>query len=145
MVAKELGFVVKIEPDDDGEWYVNEAVNTCSNCSEKQDVIDQIKDELESKTQKVFELESAMKRMQDIHKIEIQELKHKLDESSQKDDETNEFYEVERLVDHKRVGAKQMFLVKWKGYDDSHNNWVERKNLDCKNLLQMYLKTKKFD
>lgn len=141
MLAKEFDFIVKKEPEDDEEWYVNEAVNVCSNCSEKDVLIKQIKDELESKTQKVFGLETDLKRMADAHRIEIQELEVKLQRPNN-NNENDGFYEVESLLDHKQVGCKLQFFVQWKGYDESHNTWVEKKDLHRKNLLQKYLKSK---
>lgn len=126
MVAREFDFVVKNEPEGDDEWYNNEVVNTCSGCSDKQALIDQIKEDLKLKTQKVFDLQTAIKRMEDVHNIEIQELNMKLEQSSH-GTANNEVYEVERLLDHKQVGSQQQFFVKWKGFDESHNTWVKKK------------------
>jgi hypothetical protein len=51
------------------------------------------------------------------------------------------FYKVERILSHriKRVGKKKIreFLIKWQGYDDTHNSWEPEKNL-TPDLLQDY-------
>lgn len=139
MVAKELDFIVKNEPKEDEDWYVTEVVNVCSDCAEKNVLIDNMAKQLKYSEEKITELETAMKRMKDAYTMEIDDWKMKMAKS---DDKKEEFYEVECLLDHKIVGKKQTFLVKWHGYDDSHNSWVEQKNLHCKKILQKYLKTK---
>lgn len=39
-------------------------------------------------------------------------------------------YEIEKVVDKKVVRRKAKYLVKWKGYDDSHNTWHDVWDLD---------------
>lgn len=141
MVVKELDYFIKKEPQNNDQWYVSEAVNTCSNCVEKQVLIDQLENDLKIKTQNVLELEMEAKRMGDVHKIEVQELKLKFEQKNHKT-EDKEFYEVECILDDKHVGGKQKFFVKWEGYNESHNTWVDTKDLHCKKLLQKYLKSK---
>lgn len=142
MVARELDFIIKKEPENDEQWYINEAVNVCSGCADKQATIDQLKNDLETKTQKVLELEANAKRMLSAKEIEIQELKIKLKQSSQVPVH-DEIFNVERILNHKQVGGKQKFLVKWENYDNRHNSWVNEKDLHCNKLLQQYLKSKK--
>ena len=52
-------------------------------------------------------------------------------------------YQVEQILSMriKRVGKRkvQEFLIKWLGYDDSHNSWEPRKNL-TEDLLVNYPK-----
>ncbi|EFQ96955.1 hypothetical protein MGYG_09215 [Nannizzia gypsea CBS 118893] len=38
-------------------------------------------------------------------------------------------YEVERILDEKRINGKIHYLVKWKGYDDSENTYEPMRNL----------------
>lgn len=139
IVAKELDFIVKNEPKDDEEWYVNEAVNICADCAEKDSLIDKMAKDLTSSKEKITELETAIKLMKNSHAIEIEDLKMKVTQSN---NENDGLYEVEKLLDHKKVGNKQQFLVKWQNYDESQNCWVDRKNLHCKDILQKYLKSK---
>lgn len=143
MVARELDFNVKTEPNDEEKWYVNETVKVCSSCVEKQAIINQYKDELAAKTQENFDLELAMKRMEDAYKMEVEELKLKLEQPCT--ETSNDVFEVECLLNHKQVKSKQLFLVKWKGYDNRHNSWVEKKNLNCKKILEKFLEAKKLN
>jgi chromobox protein 1 len=38
-------------------------------------------------------------------------------------------YEIEKLMDKRVVKGKVQYLVKWKGYGDFDNTWVEEANL----------------
>lgn len=50
-------------------------------------------------------------------------------------------YEVERLLSHKIENRKKYFLVRWKGYDSTHDSWESAKNLtNSTKILNAYLK-----
>jgi hypothetical protein len=34
------------------------------------------------------------------------------------------YYEIEKIIDVKKFRKSFKFFVKWKGYDESHNSWV---------------------
>lgn len=108
-MAKELDFIVKNEPKEDEEWYVNEAVNFCSDCVQKDSLIEKMAKDLTSSKEKITELETAIKRMKNAHELQIEDLKMKVTQSN---NENDGLYEVEKLLDHKKVGNKQQFLVK---------------------------------
>lgn len=172
MLAKEYEFEIKEEPRDENSWYSTETVQTaecCIDCAEKQETIDSLtaknqrlegelqdlKKDLDAKSQSITELEMVLKRKESAHKIEIEEMNLKmqhispkysnesLDESSK--NEPNDQYDVEKLLNHKIKNGDQMFFVKWKGYDNRHNSWVKRSDLSCKKILQKYLKSHKLD
>jgi hypothetical protein len=44
-------------------------------------------------------------------------------------DDTEQEYEVEQILDDKRVSGKPYYLVKWKGYDTLENTWEPIENL----------------
>ena len=53
------------------------------------------------------------------------------------DDEAE--YEVQSILDFKRVSGKPYYLVKWKGYSDEENTWEPTENLrSCSNLLHQF-------
>jgi len=68
--------------------------------------------------------------------------------SSQRKDFTSdkEEFEVEQLLGHKLVNEdgnrEDKFLVKWRGYDNSHNTWEPRSELmrNCRDLVLNYEK-----
>ena len=49
-------------------------------------------------------------------------------ESSSSDVPENE-YEVEKVLNHKQIGNRMKYYVKWKGYDSSENTWEPESNL----------------
>lgn len=52
-------------------------------------------------------------------------------------------FEVENLLNDEFRRGKHYFLVKWKGYDASHNSWEQQSNLNCPKILKKYLDNKK--
>lgn len=63
------------------------------------------------------------------------------DESMDSEDEDD--FEVEMLLDHKRIKKTLQFLVRWKGCGSSDDTWVSQRDLNCPKLLESYLKEKK--
>lgn len=58
-------------------------------------------------------------------------------------DKKKNYFEVEKILDHKYIGQERHFLIKWKGYSARYSTWEREKNLDgCLNLLQNYLRSK---
>lgn len=51
-------------------------------------------------------------------------------------------YEVEEILDVKTIKKTKHCLVRWKGFDEEHNSWEPRKNLQCTELLKMYERRK---
>lgn len=52
-------------------------------------------------------------------------------------------YTVEKVIDRKLVKGKVFYLLKWEGYPDSDNSWVQAKNIHCPLLIKEYEKTRK--
>ena len=53
-----------------------------------------------------------------------------------------EEYEVESILDSRRSGRgrKLQYLVKWKGYSDAENQWVDAKDVHADQLLDQFRK-----
>lgn len=57
-----------------------------------------------------------------------------------------EEFEVETILDYKKVRDEVLFLVKWKGYADLHNSWEPENNLtNCDAILLEFKKSRKLD
>ena len=62
---------------------------------------------------------------------------HKLKICSNK--EGAKFYEVEKILDHKVVNKKKLYLVKWKNFDDTANSWEPPENFANLKVIDSYL------
>ena len=56
-------------------------------------------------------------------------------------EEIPESYEIEKILDHKKVSGKFKFLVKWKGYNHEDNTWESEDNFDSKQIINKYFKS----
>ena len=41
----------------------------------------------------------------------------------------NKVYKIEKIIDRKRAGSKNLLYVKWLGWPDALNSWVSEKTL----------------
>lgn len=67
--------------------------------------------------------------------IDQQKLAKKQNKNENDDDDV---YEVEKLVDHKMKNGIRFYLVHWAGYSEQHDTWEKEDNLDCPELLNTY-------
>lgn len=71
----------------------------------------------------------------------------RLDSSSEELDENE--YAVEKIIKDRIIKVnlilnkgKHKYYIKWEGYSDKYNSWIEKKDLSCSKLLQDYHQTK---
>ena len=49
-----------------------------------------------------------------------------------------EYFEVEDILDSKRIGRRLHYLVKWKGFPDSENSWEPLANIPARGLVKEF-------
>lgn len=174
-VAKEFGFNIKKEPqNDDDEWYTKEVVQAnvqqCTDCKEKETSLKQMEEfhgqEVEKLKKQIQDLvneqdgenkqcskceekESYREHIQKCHTQEIENFQQQIQDLMMERNNLNmelkrfrakEEYEVEQILGHKNTRKDQKFLVRWKGYDSSHDMWVSKQVLNCPAILNKYMK-----
>lgn len=56
------------------------------------------------------------------------------------DNDKNEEFEVERILNHKFTRTRRTFLIRWKGYDSKEDEWIEESCLsNCSDMLNEYM------
>lgn len=84
----------------------------------------------------------------DLFKAQLKQLQNSLaqqavtEQQNEPNKSDDDFYEVECLLDDKLVQTHR-FLVRWKGYDSSHDSWIDEENLNCRGILRKYKLSKK--
>lgn len=71
-------------------------------------------------------------------KVKIKQLESKIEKSNADAVDKSENYEIESLVSHKQKGKELHFLIRWKNYDSSYDQWVREKYLQCPRILNKY-------
>jgi len=60
--------------------------------------------------------------------------------------EGSEEFEVEKIIQHRKIGNQWQYFVKWKGYPSADNSWEPESNLDnAEDTLVQYKMKKKLD
>lgn len=88
---------------------------------------------------------SELTREKGLAQTKLKQLQNTIEQQNKEneDDDAN-FYEVDRLLYGKLV-EKREYLVRWKGFDSSHDKWIRESDLQCPDTLKKYkqLKSKK--
>lgn len=71
--------------------------------------------------------------------------KNEIQPDAKYDRRNHEYFNVEKIVDKKIENRKTYYLIKWVGYDDTHNSWEHASTLDrtqdLKNMKSEYNRT----
>lgn len=109
----------------------------CSKWQEKYQILDQQLSKSQQTISQVRQENRNLKaRIRQIESGVIPTMKQ-----SESDEDT--IYEVEKIIARKIENGKELFLIRWKNYDESHDTWEKRENLCCGKLLKSFLKSHK--
>ena len=50
-----------------------------------------------------------------------------------------EIFQAERIINDRKTGSRREYLIKWKGFSDSHNTWENERNILDPYFLRKYL------
>ena len=106
---------------------------------------DRLIKKLESKYRGPFTIVSITKDknyiLEDVLKVQLDRSVplHKLKIVALEDKEP--YVEIEKIISHKIVSEKPLYLVKWKGLDKSENSWVKPEDFASMKFVNDYLKS----
>lgn len=117
-------------------------------CKQKETLIASLELDKKQSSENVMKLEEKINSLE----LELLSMKNAL-KIAKKDNillrqqvnSSDETYEVEKLLSHKYENNERFFLVRWNGYDKSHDSWERESNLNCDEILQKYLKRKRLN
>jgi hypothetical protein len=55
-------------------------------------------------------------------------------------DDNNNIFEVEAILDHRGTPGRRQYKVRWKGYSSAHDQWVNAKDMNAQDELDVYWK-----
>lgn len=58
------------------------------------------------------------------------------------EDEDEEEYNVEKILDVKVEKGQKYYLIKWEGYTSDDNTWENENDCDCKDLIEEFYRTR---
>lgn len=56
-------------------------------------------------------------------------------------DSEDDLFEVESIMDHRNSKSGRQYLIRWKGYGQSHDTWEKEANLTCPQILNKYIRS----
>ena len=59
--------------------------------------------------------------------------------------DNNDSFEIEKILDDRKVNNLQEYLVKWKGYSSLHNSWEHVSNFNDHHIISSYWKLKRLE
>lgn len=112
------------------EEYVIES--KCDDCQKKDREISELHSTVDCLKEKCTEKDKQIQNLSiqvDAFKEELRQLE--VDQG---------IYELERIIQHKKVRGKYSYFVRWKGFGSDEDCWIDENNFQCKEMLEEYKK-----
>jgi len=126
----------------DGEVTTFEAQGTSvDNVEQNTSTTDKIQDQQPTDTSKGENQEedpSNEKENEDPEESVVQDQTKGNEKSDKDEEETEEVYEVETVLDHNTRKNKTYYLIKWKGYSEEESTWENEDNVFAEELVKEY-------
>uniref|UniRef100_A0A1I8MM84 Chromo domain-containing protein n=1 Tax=Musca domestica TaxID=7370 RepID=A0A1I8MM84_MUSDO len=71
--------------------------------------------------------------------------KQKKQQQDDDDDEVEEEWEVDKIIDYAEEKKGRVFRIRWKGFGPKHDTWEPEENLNCKDIIDKFMKRMKAD
>jgi hypothetical protein len=55
-------------------------------------------------------------------------------------DDNDNIFEIEAVLDHKGTPGRRQYKVRWKGYSSAHDQWIDAKDMNAQDELDIYWK-----
>lgn len=112
---------------------------SASNVCELQMQLSKSKETIESNKKNI----ASLKRENQLLLLQANQLKSSMvDNSSEPKGNEDEFYEVDKILADKLVSERH-YLVRWKGFGQSHDSWEPESNFKCPSIIKEYKQSKK--
>ena len=80
---------------------------------------------------KTFKDSTPYYKIEDLNGEEITGIFYQ--EELQKIDKTDNIFKIERIIKKRSTRKSMQYLVKWLGFPESFDSWVDKKDLKCLN------------
>ncbi|XP_075979187.1 chromobox protein homolog 3-like [Anticarsia gemmatalis] len=131
--------ISKSRAEDDVVSSTNGSVVNEEPAAERQTEPDEKELESESNENMEFNEDESSSTVKESHPKKGKAKNKNKKKKSEKDKNTNEEeYEVERIIDSKRIKGKLHYLIRWKGYSADSDTWEPENTLSCPDLINKF-------